>query len=812
MDSPTSKFRSWRRRALSVRLPRLHARNKKDDNDNENDADNIHDDIFRPTSSHTGEARHIDPEYSPLSTPQPATYNNDDSPTTLPLPPPYDYQPPGSPSSSTYSSASGSSFDSVSHASSEEQQQQQQAGVPASFHASVTEARARAAREAEYRAVTAGARRHIKDAGSFAEPHAYRPLCIDQEIRLVRLLAAPTHEPVAVRMFHVILDDPSTRYEALSYTWGDQENKVSVDVDGRDFQVTRNLNTALRYLRREEEDVVMWVDALCINQEDHQEKAGQLALMQDIYRNADNVNVWLGPEADDSDLIMGVFEERGSQFYANYDEPNTEEYEQRSENLRSYLLLESEGRMRRSLEAFMEREYWSRIWVVQEVFCARYATVICGRRATAWNYVATIIEAFLTAPSLPLAGSWDFPPKEMPPPTGDTQVSRLKTIAHLAECRLSPMEERGPVWLLNLLLRLRHFKSTDPKDKIFSILGLLNPELFLAAELVTPVLAIDYDLSFRDISTRLFQLCLFAPRPENREQATTTTDPIGSLNILCASRPDHHHDPTFPTWLPDFSQDDTTTPWPTHPSQRSGCCPCAAAVFSSPTTPSTLSVHACAIAPLLPARLTPSTDDPLATDTLTLFARIRAFIALAPHSEKDFWSTLTLSHPPTAAPALLAFFARASSRPASLSLTTQLALLEAGVAARNASALAYLDAFRAAAYGRRFAVFAFRGDEARGGMVPAGARAGDVLFLLGDCDYLVLLRKAGEGEGLGRVVEVEEGQEEEEGHDHHYEGPWEVVGPCWVPGMRVWPEGGEGKGAVRDLEGLMGAVERIEIC
>lgn len=86
-------------------------------------------------------------------------------------------------------------------------------------------------------------------------------------------------------------------YEALSYVWGDISAKEEAYCDGARIYLTANLASALRQLRPAKGKRVMWVDAICINQSDSEEKAHQIRLMGKMYQRAKCVLVWLG-EAD----------------------------------------------------------------------------------------------------------------------------------------------------------------------------------------------------------------------------------------------------------------------------------------------------------------------------------------------------------------------------------------------------------------------------------------------------------------------------------------------------------------------------------
>ena len=84
-------------------------------------------------------------------------------------------------------------------------------------------------------------------------------------------------------------------YEALSYAWGSSETTDYIIVNGGKLPITANLFWALFHLRLRDEDRILWVDAVCINQNHHREKTHQVQQMGDIYKQADRVIFWLGP-------------------------------------------------------------------------------------------------------------------------------------------------------------------------------------------------------------------------------------------------------------------------------------------------------------------------------------------------------------------------------------------------------------------------------------------------------------------------------------------------------------------------------------
>ena len=170
---------------------------------------------------------------------------------------------------------------------------------------------------------------------------AYSPLDPrDNSIRLTRLKpAAAFWDEIKVDIFHTTFPENSPPdYEALSYVWGSAQNPETITAyHGRhssvarwknklkrissrgekresylgNLSVTKNLAIALRHLRLRKKSRVMWIDAICINQEDINERNVQVSRMGTIYHEARQVVVWLGPGRPNSDLAISTLRDLG---------------------------------------------------------------------------------------------------------------------------------------------------------------------------------------------------------------------------------------------------------------------------------------------------------------------------------------------------------------------------------------------------------------------------------------------------------------------------------------------------------------------
>lgn len=155
--------------------------------------------------------------------------------------------------------------------------------------------------------------------GSLGDSFCYSPLLKQGNTRLLRLLPhKDTEAPIQCQLFEYPLQEPNRGahlYDALSYVWGSEEDKQPIfirlddKVDGstenyRRLLVTANLRAALSHLRDRFLERVIWIDAVCINQKDDDEKGRQVQSMAKIYACANRVIVWLGEAASDSDKAL----------------------------------------------------------------------------------------------------------------------------------------------------------------------------------------------------------------------------------------------------------------------------------------------------------------------------------------------------------------------------------------------------------------------------------------------------------------------------------------------------------------------------
>ncbi|KAM0421434.1 hypothetical protein ACHAPT_010788 [Fusarium lateritium] len=277
--------------------------------------------------------------------------------------------------------------------------------------------------------------------------HTYAGEILEEEdsFRLISLQPGDHDEPLTLRLINTRLQEPQP-YEAVSYVWGDASRKVLVrviDKNGEEIMmgVTPNCCAALKRLRNKASPRILWIDSICINQSLNAEKNHQLVLMSRIYQEATRVVVYLGEGTSDTEAAM--------KYISEVDDPSDYGSGSMTDN---HLQSRSSGTS--SLEALFQQPWFHRIWVLQEITFAKQAIVICGSQELDWQSFLTFYH-------------WNVSNKI------------IDQLPYSVKYSTSAVSKHGP-WMrytertLRMLKRTRHCGATDPRDKLYAILPLLN--------------------------------------------------------------------------------------------------------------------------------------------------------------------------------------------------------------------------------------------------------------------------------------------------------------------------------------------------
>jgi hypothetical protein len=130
------------------------------------------------------------------------------------------------------------------------------------------------------------------------ERYIYRKLNTVDDFRLLILSPGTLSDRVKCTLKEVSFASKPT-YETISYTWGDPLSTYTVECEGKEIQVTENLYSALQYLRHDNDERILWADAICIDQLNLDERSQQVQLMGDIYFQGKQLLIWLGAEIEE---------------------------------------------------------------------------------------------------------------------------------------------------------------------------------------------------------------------------------------------------------------------------------------------------------------------------------------------------------------------------------------------------------------------------------------------------------------------------------------------------------------------------------
>ncbi|KAH8753764.1 heterokaryon incompatibility protein-domain-containing protein [Hyaloscypha sp. PMI_1271] len=219
----------------------------------------------------------------------------------------------------------------------------------------------------------------------------YQPL--DPSIREIRLLnLTPTDDPhsdLELSILHTPLETLS--FYALSYTWGSPQNPREILLNGIKLQVRVNLFAALKAISLQlDAPVMIWADAICINQNDSEEKGQQVKMMTDIYRTAKQTLIWLGEGDAETDALINAMDVIGSAAFTTGIMKLGEDDAKKWPNLdpEKADLRKAVQKLIRSTANFpilpltdlSYREWFSRVWIIQELSVAKTVTFVCGSK------------------------------------------------------------------------------------------------------------------------------------------------------------------------------------------------------------------------------------------------------------------------------------------------------------------------------------------------------------------------------------------------------------------------------------------------
>jgi hypothetical protein len=397
-------------------------------------------------------------------------------------------------------------------------------------------------------------------------PFVYDSLPTQSSFRLLKLEAANPESVTALTSFTRVYDfKDAPPFKALSYTWGAPYREVHgqdthapalfsahITCNGRQLAITRNLFDALYNLREAKVHDWLWVDALCINQMDLDERASQVLLMGHIFSSAMEVIIWLGPpRIGFDDMVWGAMEFLPALDASN--KPREELYA--PGNTADPAFFDSIGidnprpRLIRIAQFYAACRWFTRAWVIQEALLAPHSRFLCGQtelpvpetvrlasvlRETQWS-------AQLSQSTEMIQSPWDMVWLE--------EIFQWRFAGHFVKEWVEAYNasrtilQRGDepfVWLWKMLSLSRNVACQDKRDKIYSILGIAGRRFTNTP--ISHYIKLDYNISPKEL-----YMCITM-------QIMESSTALGMQVLSCVGERSMATDlHGLPSWVPDYT-------------------------------------------------------------------------------------------------------------------------------------------------------------------------------------------------------------------------------------------------------------------
>ena len=339
--------------------------------------------------------------------------------------------------------------------------------------------------------------------------------------------------------------EASVSYTAISYAWDHRGALRPIRVGDKSFYISDTLEAAFLQIQRLDDDLLLWVDQICINQKDVKEKSEQVQQMNDIYSRAQSVIAWLGPATDESRWLMKMLDHisRDENLYRSQISQDFKAF--RNWTRRTFapvlpFLSNNEGTQNvlKAFDNFCSRKYWRRLWVMQEYAVARHLEIYCGdftipsarlqRALEAFGDVATFVSRSTDAGQL---GGASAIHKAFNP----FSCSYLQNVVFRRQKYRDEIAESSSFFQVLIVCSVlevdyNHPECSEPRDRIFSLLGLSNDVAIFEG---FP----DYTISCKEVYIKTIRKLL--------DQ--------GHIDILAFCQFPEGRRSCLPTWVPDWN-------------------------------------------------------------------------------------------------------------------------------------------------------------------------------------------------------------------------------------------------------------------
>jgi len=284
----------------------------------------------------------------------------------------------------------------------------------------------------------------------------------ESDVRILELAPGQPSEPLRCRLrVDSLLNQEQPPYVALSYVWGAPNRTHALECNGQSILITETLDRALRHVRDPVKDHRLWIDQICIDQDHLEERMHQVHIMKRIYRDASKVVSWLGPDIENqAPLALNLIQQL---IIVDQGRSRTIHFPT-DPQLKELSLPSRDSPKWAALEALLQHQYFERVWVLQEVLMGYDVRLMWGDTEIRW---AQVSGAYVCGTRY-----W----MQIVDPQASARRCPMLSLERLEAFMMS-----STTWI-SLLRATRRFGATDPKDKIFALIGLAEDETTLASD------------------------------------------------------------------------------------------------------------------------------------------------------------------------------------------------------------------------------------------------------------------------------------------------------------------------------------------
>ncbi|EMC98427.1 hypothetical protein BAUCODRAFT_32462 [Baudoinia panamericana UAMH 10762] len=373
-------------------------------------------------------------------------------------------------------------------------------------------------------------RRQSDQVLDYAVPFQYRTTADGEAFRLALLLPGTGTSPVECRLIWESSKRPKREYACLSYCWETVERTTAILCDGYRFPITKNLLMALQKVRKPTIGIHIWIDQICINQDDYQERAHQVSIMKYIFSNAKEVIVWLGEAGDRSAKLC----EYARRMARGQHAPN-DRYSPKSALNR----IMNQRQLQDALQRLLERPWFKRVWVIPEVALSHFSVVAIGDSTVSWDNLVRLIRDT----QLPQSAGFDKQTALLGNPR--------QRIAIITQMSASQSKGLFHTDIMQLLILAKSSQATDVRDKVYAFYGVTllrtHPYYGEIPDRKTSIERLYVEIACHYVNSILYDD--YYSRWHGLNEARRTQQLMSIL--YSAGRLHQHHN--LPSWVPDWT-------------------------------------------------------------------------------------------------------------------------------------------------------------------------------------------------------------------------------------------------------------------